>query len=406
MMAQLHQQNQKLQGMDGGRSGRQNAFRQPLPLSEASLQHRTGEEALAQQVSLTKRRGMVKRYVCQDPSDLGIPHSLRANKSLKGCEQCSHNTQYHDPHSAATHLRNVHFTSRAQEGAASSKNEDWPPMNELMLWVREVPLMQEEFGTPMDQAEFTIPMFPKLMDPAELSVPVGTDGGDGSMGALEDQQKWACHFFKSDPIRYSACLHFEGKRMADVRQHHVRKHREEAERIKKHEGKKRRTNVERWFDIWGDLFPNQAFPATPYVESGVFGLVHAWIAKYLPMGEDAPRAPMNASNVEMPFTDSGYASAPLGDPKSPVGEDSDENNCDERTYISAATTVVPVVVQHSISEVCDDIYNRVQRHVGEHNKSLFDGMPDLIKAFAIRLAHLDPSDSNRRIMHFVYSHHR
>ncbi|KAK4038556.1 hypothetical protein C8A01DRAFT_17395, partial [Parachaetomium inaequale] len=33
-------------------------------------------------------------------------------------------------------------------------------------------------------------------------------------------------------------------------------------------------------------------------------------------------------------------------------------------------------------------------------------MPDLIKAFAIRLAHLDPSDTNRRIMRFVYRHHR
>jgi hypothetical protein len=130
-----------------------------------------------------------------------------------------------------------------------------------------------------------------------------------------------------------------------------------------------------------------------------------------PTGEGEPNTLMNPSDGEkpgheIPFTDSGYATARLGGPQSPIGRDNREDNSDARTYISATTTVVPVVVQHSISEVCDDIYRRVQQHVGEDNKNLLDGMPDLIKAFAIRLAHLDPSDANRRIMHFVYSHHR
>ena len=133
---------------------------------------------------------------------------------------------------------------------------------------------------------------------------------------------------------------------------------------------------------------------------------------YPPTRQDKPQTligPNDGEKLEheIPFTDSGYATAPLGDAKSTSGlRSSDKDNSDARTYISAATTVVPEVVQCSILEVCDDIYHRVKGHVEEDNKSLFDGMPDLIKEFAIRLNHLDPSGANRRIMHFVYSHHR
>ena len=56
--------------------------------------------------------------------------------------------------------------------------------------------------------------------------------------------------------------------------------------MKHDKGKKKRTNVELWYDIWGDLFPNEALPATPYVGTGGGDLVGAWITEYIARGGD------------------------------------------------------------------------------------------------------------------------
>ena len=113
-------------------------------------------------------------------------------------------------------------------------------------------------------------------------------------------------------------------------------------------------------------------------------------------------------DYEMPFTDSGYASAPLGDPglNSTVAGASGKKNSDSETVISAGTTIAEAVAQNSISEICNDIYARLQCHVGADNQNLlFDVVPDLIKAFALRLDQADPSHASWNIMHFVYSRH-
>jgi hypothetical protein len=109
----------------------------------------------------------------------------------------------------------------------------------------------------------------------------------------------------------------------------------------------------------------------------------------------------------MPFTDSGYASVLPGRFGSVEIEDKDEDDSDTKTEISAASTAIGPEAHRPISEVCSDIYNQVQRHLDEDNKTLVLGaLPNLIKAFAIRLAHLEPSDTSRRVMHFVYSRHQ
>jgi hypothetical protein len=114
----------------------------------------------------------------------------------------------------------------------------------------------------------------------------------------------------------------------------------------------------------------------------------------------------DSGGFDGPFTDSGYASAPRGIGCLDSVEKNGEDDGDAMTIISAATTVIPIVAHHSISEVCNNIYNRIQSHVNDYDKGLFfDVLPSLIKAFAIRLVNLDPSYINRRIMHFVYSHH-
>ncbi len=74
--------------------------------------------------------------------------------------------------------------------------------------------------------------------------------------------------------------------MSDVRQHLKRKHPEEAKRVESDRGRKKKPMVELWNDIWGDLFPNQALPATPYVGTGDGDLVGAWITEYIARGGD------------------------------------------------------------------------------------------------------------------------
>jgi len=113
--------------------------------------------------------------------------------------------------------------------------------------------------------------------------------------------------------------------------------------------------------------------------------------------------------VEGAFTDSGYASAPPKSKEQRPADDSDatEDDADSRTVISAATTIVPTIAQHSISEICYDIYSNIHGRVDAQNKdSLFEAFTDAIKIFAIRFAHLDSSQINRQIMHFVYTRHR
>jgi hypothetical protein len=111
--------------------------------------------------------------------------------------------------------------------------------------------------------------------------------------------------------------------------------------------------------------------------------------------------------LDLPFTDSGYASRQPVRRNPATAQNSGGASSDSKTVISDATTVIPAAAQQTISEVCNDIYNRMQLHIERDNRDIFlDTLPDLIKAFAIRLAHLDSGETNRKILHFVYSRHR
>ena len=106
--------------------------------------------------------------------------------------------------------------------------------------------------------------------------------------------------------------------------------------------------------------------------------------------------------------DSGYESESEEDPSpnSAVALASGEKNRHSKTGISTGTTVAQAVAQKLISELCNGIYGRIQRHVGVDNQNLlFDVLPDLTKAFALRLAQIDLIYTNREIAHLVYSHH-
>jgi hypothetical protein len=124
-----------------------------------------------------------------------------------------------------------------------------------------------------------------------------------------------------------------------------------------------------------------------------------------------------------PFTDSGYKSAPnlencpnvkSGREKSPnpINTDSsppagDGDNNDAKTSYSIGTTVNPRHASSYIVELCKDIYNKLHRSIDAEDMSLLSkGLPELIKAFAIKLCHEDPTWVNRRIMHFIHKRHQ
>lgn len=100
-----------------------------------------------------------------------------------------------------------------------------------------------------------------------------------SAGSQAPHQGWACPLFKSDPIHHYACMAFKLGRVSDVRQHLVRKHPEEAKRMKTKKGKKK-TNEGRWYALWDDLFPNQTRPPNPYTGIEVVELLSAFVTEY------------------------------------------------------------------------------------------------------------------------------
>jgi len=129
-----------------------------------------------------KHKSMVKKYICRDPARVGLAHSETPAKSLDQCKKCSGEKQYGAYYNAAAHLRRTHFNVRPRKGAAGSKDGlakadeekekrggkgggDWPPMNELKLWMVEVTVSMDQDGA------------------------LGPDGGE-SVGAVdpEDQE--------------------------------------------------------------------------------------------------------------------------------------------------------------------------------------------------------------------------
>ncbi|KAK4153991.1 hypothetical protein C8A00DRAFT_33245 [Chaetomidium leptoderma] len=167
--------------------------------------------------------------------------------------------------------------------------------------------------------------------------------------------------------------------------------------------------MDTWRKLWMALFPNDAAVPPPMYEPNI-------TAEAIEM-TDA----VNASDSCVPITDSGYATAfvpillgaqpgLLGEkPPSSAGAEGDggANEDDAKTTYSAATTVAPAGARYYVSELSYEIVNRLGRSVDL--KQLADGrevLPELIKAFCIRIGRESPSQINRDIMHFAHKHHR
>jgi len=77
-----------------------------------------------------------------------------------------------------------------------------------------------------------------------------------------------------------------------------------------------------------------------------------------------------------------------------------------QTEYSAATTAAPGLTHTYLSELSADIYNKIRRQVDVSDwPVLCQALPDLIKAFAVKLGQKN-SQVSRAIMHFIHKHHR
>ncbi len=140
-------------------------------------------------------------------------------------------------------------------------------------------------------------------------------------------------------------------------------------------------------------------------------------------GAPEEQSRMEVKDDDVPFTDSGYKSAPnlehcpIAQPdleKSPhplnvnsslAREDGDDN--DAKTLYSMGTTVNSGHAQTYIIELSKDIYSKLRQSV--HAKDLgvlLKVLPELVKAFAIKLCYDAPSQVNRKIMHFIHKRHQ
>jgi hypothetical protein len=91
---------------------------------------------------------MVKKWIVVEPTD-GQDHP-KPVLPLSQCKACSkQQKKYGAYYNAAAHLRRAHFNPKSKAGNSKSKTlsdervggkggGDWPPMNELKLWMKEV----------------------------------------------------------------------------------------------------------------------------------------------------------------------------------------------------------------------------------------------------------------------------
>jgi hypothetical protein len=185
--------------------------RQPKVFCELCDEHKEGfrgEHELRRHKD-AKHQALVKKFMCVDPHELGLPVNVQVVNPLSKCKACKAKKKYGAYYNAAAHLRRTHFKekpSRAKNkgsGANMSEEEkrggkgggDWPSMPELKNWMREVFVRQDDQQSKddedaEDEVENTQPFFadaePQVnVDAAAASsfAPVGMAGVDYSFPA-------------------------------------------------------------------------------------------------------------------------------------------------------------------------------------------------------------------------------
>jgi hypothetical protein len=120
------------------------------------------------------------------------------------------------------------------------------------------------------------------------------------------------------------------------------------------------------------------------------------------------------SDDEIPYTDSGYASATKDlsnvltnycEPSSTIHNKLD--NEDGQTIYSVASSVAPAEAHSYISNLACNIFDKLGIRAGSKNiPTVYKLFPELLKAFAVKIGSERSSQINRDIMYFIDKRHR
>ncbi|KAF7532067.1 hypothetical protein G7Z17_g13678 [Cylindrodendrum hubeiense] len=103
-----------------------------------------GDHELRRHVN-AKHEGIVKKFICRDPADVGLVSKVQAINPLSKCKACVTGKLYGAYYNAAAHLRRTHFKPKTPRGKNKNNDErrggkgggDWPAMSDLKLWFEE-----------------------------------------------------------------------------------------------------------------------------------------------------------------------------------------------------------------------------------------------------------------------------
>ncbi|KAI0466094.1 hypothetical protein F4859DRAFT_337513 [Xylaria cf. heliscus] len=134
--------------------------RQPKVFCDLCEEHKEGfrgEHELRRHKE-AKHQALVKKFICVDPQELGLPVNVQVVNPLSKCKACKAQKKYGAYYNAAAHLRRTHF----KEKPSRSKNKnpganggdddkrggkgggDWPSMHELKNWMQEIYVQHDE----------------------------------------------------------------------------------------------------------------------------------------------------------------------------------------------------------------------------------------------------------------------
>ncbi|KAI1738178.1 hypothetical protein F4680DRAFT_426347 [Xylaria scruposa] len=86
-----------------------------------------------------KHQTLVKKFICIDPQELGLPVNVQVVNPLSKCKACKAQKKYGAYYNAAAHLRRSHFKKKS-----SRLGGDWPSMHELKNWMQEIYIQQDK----------------------------------------------------------------------------------------------------------------------------------------------------------------------------------------------------------------------------------------------------------------------